>query len=249
MSVYRYHIDSMEQFRARFQRASALIGLNSGIRELDRLLGFIPKGNIVFIKGSKSRRHILELLCLRSIIQYQNYCIFVDGGNCFDPYLLSELSTASKENSKEVLSRIMISRAFTCHQLASLVKETAKVTKTFPANLVAVSDMLHLFTDPESEVDDYEIEMILPRMLEHLKNMAAKGAIVAVTSDAGNRWLDRMVESCSNIVLTINDDKEIVRVTLEKHPSQRNSSAELKLKDELAATKPMTIEPWLVADG
>ena len=169
MSVYRYHIDSMEQFRARFQRASALIGLNSGIRELDRLLGFIPKGNIVFIKGSKSRRHILELLCLRSIIQYQNYCIFVDGGNGFDPYLLSELAAASKENPKEVLSRIMISRAFTCHQLASLVKETAKVTKTFPANLVAVSDMLHLFTDPESEVDDYEIEMILPKMLEHLK--------------------------------------------------------------------------------
>jgi hypothetical protein len=139
----------------------------------------------------------------------------------------------------------MISRAFTCHQLASLVKETAKVAKTFSANLVVVSDMLHLFTDAESEVDNYEIEMILPRMLERLKNMAGDGTTVAVTSDANNRWLDRMVESCSDIVLAINDDKEIIHVTLEKHPLQHKGSAELKLKHELPETKPMTIEPWL----
>jgi hypothetical protein len=126
-----------------------------------------------------------------------------------------------------------------------LVKEAKKVAKTFPANLVAVSDMLHLFTDPESEVDDYEIEMILPTMLECMKNMAGNGTIVAVTSDANNRWLDRMVESFSNIVLAINDDKEIIHVTLEKHPLQHKGSAELKLKHELPETKPMTIEPWL----
>lgn len=245
MSVYRYRIEPVEQYRARFQRASALVGLNSGVRELDSLLGFIPKGSIVFIKGSRSRKHILELLCLRSIVQYQNYCIFVDGGNGFDPYLISGLATESREHPREVLGRIMISRAFTCHQLASLVKETEAVAKTFPANLVAVSDMLHLFTDPESEVEQYEIEMILPLMLGHLKKMAGKGAIVIVTSDAGNRWLDRMVESCSSIVLTIDDDKEIVRVTLEKHPSQRNGSTELKLRHELQTAKPMTIEPWL----
>ncbi len=249
MSVYRYRIDSAEQYRARFQPASALVGLNSGIRELDRLLGFISKGSIVFVKGSKSRKYILELFCLRSILQYQNYCIFVDGGNGFDPYLLSALATSNRERPKEVLSRIMISRAFTCHQLASLVKETAKIAKTFPVNLVAVSDMLHIFTDPESEVDDYEIEMILPKMLECLKTMASKGAIVAITSDASNRWLDRMVESCSSIVLTVDDDGETVHVTLEKHPSQCNGSAELKLNHESPTTKPMTIEPWLMANG
>ncbi len=249
MSVYRYRIDSAEQYRARFQRASALVGLNSGIRELDRLLGFISKGSIVFIKGSKSRKHILELFCLRSVTQYQNYCIFVDGGNGFAPYLLSELATASGEHTKEVLNRIMISRAFTCHQLASLVKETASIAKTFPANLVAVSDILHLFTDPESEIDNYEIEMILSKILEHLKKMASNGTIVAVTADASNRWFDRMIESCSDIVLTINDDREIVHVTLEKHPLQHKGSAELKLKQELPTMKPMTIEPWLMTDG
>ncbi|MGH9910745.1 MAG: hypothetical protein ACRD32_08895, partial [Nitrososphaerales archaeon] len=161
------------------------------------------------------------------------------------PYLLSELATTSREHPKEVLSRIMMSRAFTCHQLASLVKETASIAKTFPANMVAVSDMLHLFTDPESEVDDYEIEMILPKMLGYLKNLAGGGVIVTVTSDASNHWLDRMVESYSDIVLAVNDDKDAVRVALEKHPCQHKGSAEIKLKQELQATKPMTIEPWL----
>lgn len=236
-------------YQIRFRRASALVGLNSGVKELDRLLGFVQKGSMVYVKGSKSRKHILESFCLRSIIQYQNYCIFVDGGNGFDPYLLAELATSIEEQPTEILSRIMISRAFTCHQLASLVKETANVTQTFPTNLMVVSDILHLFTDPESEVDDCEIEMILPAMLEYLKNFASKGAIVAITSDASNPWLDRIVESCSDIVLAINDDGETIHVTLEKHPLQRKGSAEIKLNRELREAKPETLESWLTTDG
>lgn len=225
------------------------MGLNSGIAELDKLLGFIPKGNAVFINGSRSRKYILELFCLRSIKQYRNYCIFIDGGNSFDPYLLSKL--VRKENPKEVLSRVIISRAFTCHQLASLIiKETEKIVQRYPTDLIAVSDILHLFTDPESrsDIDEYEIEMILPVILKSLKKLSSN-AIVTITSDSKNEWLSRMIESYSEIVLTVNDDKERVSIILEKHPSHRKASTELTLHDKQYTVERETIEPWLMVNG
>lgn len=242
-------IDSRKYFPVKFHNASALMGLNSGIAELDKLLGFIPKGNVVFIKGSRSRKHILELFCLRSITQYHNYCVFIDGGNSFDPYLLSKL--VRKEKPKEVLSRIIISRAFTCHQLASLLmKETEKTVQRYPTDLIAVSDILHLFTDPESrsDIDEYEIEMILPMMLKSIKKLSSN-ATVAITSDASNEWLSRMVESYSDIVLAVNYGKERVGVILEKHPSYRKASAELTLHDKPYTVERETIEPWLMVNG
>jgi hypothetical protein len=236
------------RFPNRFQTASSLIGLNSRIAKLDNLVGFIPKGNVVFIRGTRSRKHILELFFLRAIQQYQNYCIFIDGGNSFDPYLLAKL--VKKENPREVLSRIMISRGFTCHQLAHLIiKETENILHTFSANLVAVSDMLHLFTDPESDIEQNEIEFILPKMLKVLKNIAKRGIIVMVTSDNSNTWLNRMVESYSDIVLEANDDNDIVHTTLTKHPSRKTTFTEFMLKDKPETTKPTTIEPWLMVNG
>ncbi len=245
-----YHADLLKRFPVKFQNASALIGLNSGIAELDKLLGFIPKGKIVFIKGSRSRKHILELFCLRSIVQYHNYCIIIDGGNSFDPYLLSKLAPI-KENPKEVLSRVIISRAFTCHQLASLIiQETAKIVDMFPTNFIAVSDMIHLFTDPESDIDEYEIEMMLPMMFKSLHYLANhKDAIVAVTSDTTNIWLTRMVESYSDIILTVNDYTERVNVTLDKHPLRQMASTELTLKHKPNIVKSATIERWLMING
>ncbi|MGH9876296.1 MAG: hypothetical protein ACRD5H_01545 [Nitrososphaerales archaeon] len=229
--------------------------MNSRITKLDNLIGYIQKGKVVFIKGTRSRKHILELFCLRSIIQYQNYCIFIDGGNSFDPYLLSKLATVSKENPKEVLSRVIISRAFTCHQLASLIiNEADNIINTFPANFIAVSDILHLFTDPESDVDSYEIEMILPTMLKCIHDLAnRRNAVAVVTSNTNNEWLNRMVESYSDIILTINDNKEIVHVALNKHPSRQNASVEFNKNELTLQNKPIiqheTIEPWLIANG
>ena len=241
-------------FAVKFQSASAMIGLNARIVKLDNLLGFIQKGNVLFIKGTRSRKHILELFCLRSIIQYQNYCIFIDGGNSFDPYLLSKLATISKENPKEVLSRVIISRAFTCHQLASLINEADNIINTFPTNFIAVSDILHLFTDPESDIDNYEIEMILPKMLKCIHDLASRrNVIAAVTSNTNNEWLNRMVESYSDIVLEVNDNKEIVNIKLNKHPIRHNTSIEFTINELTLQNTPdikhETIEPWLMVNG
>ncbi len=249
-----FRADSSKYFPLKFQRASSLMGLYSGIEELDKMLGFINKGQVVFIEGSHSRKHLLELFCLRSILQYNNYCIFVDVGNSFDPYLLAKL--VKRKEPKEVLNKIIISRAFTVHQLAYLIiNETTKIIDLYPSNLVAVSDLLHLFTDPESDIDRNEIEFILPRILKSLNSLTnQKDAIVVVTSDTKNCWLNRMVESYSNIVLTVNDDRENVRINLDKHPTKTQTFLDLTLNDLMLNSKaeerrPLTLEQWAMVNG
>src|SRR5574341_146440 len=150
--------------RSKFQTASSMIGLNSRISKLDNLVGFIPKGKVVFIEGTRSRKHILEVFCLRALIQYQNYCIFVDGGNGFDPYLLSKLATINRENPREILSRVIISRAFTCHQLASLINDVENRRDTI-AMITSdeknewLSGMVELYSDIILRVHENKVEL------------------------------------------------------------------------------------------
>lgn len=237
--------------RSKFQTASSMIGLNSRISKLDNLVGFIPKGKVVFIEGTRSRKHILEVFCLRALIQYQNYCIFVDGGNGFDPYLLSKLATINRENPREILSRVIISRAFTCHQLASLINDVERIVNTFPTSFIAISDITHLFTDPDSDIDSYEIEMILPKMLKCIADLAnRRDTIAMITSDEKNEWLSGMVELYSDIILRVHENK----VELNKHPTRPNASIEfasndLTLQNKPEIEQPLTMESWLIVNG
>lgn len=231
------------------------MGLSSGIKKLDKLIGFIPRGKVVFVQGLRLRKHILELFCLRSITQYQNYCIFIDGANSFDPYLLSKLANIMKQNPKEVLNKIILSRAFTCHQLASLILHETEIIERFPTHLIAISDLLHLFKDPESDIENYEVEIILTKIVKHLNDIVKeKNVIVVITSDFANEWLSRIIESYSDIVLTVKDQKETVHISLDKHEFHPNGSIQLTFEDLtlqncLRKENRETIEPWLMAYG
>ena len=240
------HIELSRQFPIEYQRASELLGLSSGITELDRLLGFIEKGKIIFVKGG-SRKYFLELFCLRAILQYRNYCLFIDGYNSFDPYLLSNL-VGKQEKPKEVLSKIILSRAFTCHQLASLIiRELKNIIHIFPSTFIAISDMLHMFTDPESDVHYDETKKIVTKMLKSIRNLASRNnAIMMITSDVDNDSLNAMMECCADTVLTVHG-KKVTHVTFDKHYLHQNISIDLTLAKKPATVT--TIEPWLMANG
>jgi hypothetical protein len=49
--------------------------------------------------------------------------VFVDGGNSFDPYSVAEIARNYGLDSRAVLERIYVSRAFTAYQLSSLILE------------------------------------------------------------------------------------------------------------------------------
>ena len=85
---------------------------------LDTLQGTGEAGWIAVLCGDDAS-HSLALLLAAS--RAANRPILVlDGGNRFDPYLLSDLARTSGMGPDLLLSRILVSRAFTCHQLHRL---------------------------------------------------------------------------------------------------------------------------------
>ncbi len=107
--------------------------------------------------------------------------LFIDGGNIFSPYLLADYARRLGLSPRTVLENVRASRAFTCHQLKTLVTEKVKVaTLAYDAYLVIVTDAAFLFQD--SEVKPREAYAIFDRMAACLKQLSRNLDIMVVVT-------------------------------------------------------------------
>ena len=110
--------------------------------------------------------------------------LLIDGGNIFSPYLLADYARRLGLSPRTVLENIRASRAFTCHQLETLVTEKVKVaTLAYDAYLVIVTDATFLFQD--SAVKPEEAYAIFDHMSICLKKLSRNlDVIVVVTTSS-----------------------------------------------------------------
>ncbi|MBI4537487.1 MAG: hypothetical protein HY712_05975 [candidate division NC10 bacterium] len=74
--------------------------------------------------------------------------LYVDGANAFDPYILSRLAREAGQPPKAIMQRLRLARAFTCHQLETLLVERLPgAIAHFRPGLVVISGWSHLFHD------------------------------------------------------------------------------------------------------
>ena len=105
--------------------------------------------------GSNNRNYtniLMTRLSIRSLLSKRQggvgspYVITVDAGNSLDFYQYVNFARQYCLDIKEILQRIIVSRAFTVYQLADLIiNELPKVIKQFDTRLVVVSDLLDMF--------------------------------------------------------------------------------------------------------
>jgi len=94
-----------------------------------------------------------------------------DGGNRFDGYFVARLARRLTPQPRAVLSRMRLSRAFTCFQLAELIENTP--TDSSP---LFVLDLLNTFYD--ESVPPRDVERLLARVVAQLKRLAAIGPVI-----------------------------------------------------------------------
>ena len=106
-------------------------------------------------------------------IQQGSPVVFVDGGNSFDPYLVAEFARWNRIDPKKFLGKIYVSRAFTAHQLYSLIMERIEdFAESVRARLVAVSDIASpLF---HKDVPDCEAKELFLKIVVKLSEIATK---------------------------------------------------------------------------
>jgi hypothetical protein len=100
------------------------------------------------------------------------YVVIVDAGNSLDFYQFVEFIRQYGLDIKETLQRIVVSRAFTVHQLTNLIiNELPNIIRQLDTCLIIVPDLLHMFThDPN--IDRKEAKYLIKEIVSTIRKIA-----------------------------------------------------------------------------
>ena len=105
--------------------------------------------------------------------------VAVDGANRFDPYEISKAARARGGDGREALSRIRVSRAFTCHQMEALLSSRLpEALSRFDARLALILGLPETFAD--ADVPFAEASRVFRNCLSALRTLARGGTRVVL---------------------------------------------------------------------
>ena len=161
----------------------------SGIRELDNLISGFKSGEVTLISGDSALvSNIPNQVCVNTYRTFRDSVVYIDGGVCADPYRISSYARAMELDAKEVLENILVSRAFTLHQLTSIIQDRLEdiIIRKSPRVLIVGSFPLLFF---DSDVESKEAQVLLRSNLHKIKELTKKYDLVTVFTNFGSSVL------------------------------------------------------------
>ncbi|MBI5576304.1 MAG: hypothetical protein HY896_08065 [Deltaproteobacteria bacterium] len=143
-----------------------------------------PRGKLAGIFGEGACPLALRALA-RPLLRGEPV-VAVDGGNRFDPYAIGKAAAALGGSGREALSRIRVSRAFTCHQMeALLVRKLPAALSRYDARLALILGLPETFTD--ADVPYAEACRLFRSCLSALRRISMEGVRVVLVGKAAPR--------------------------------------------------------------
>jgi len=210
--------------------------LTFGIKELDTLFEGLRCGQFNVFHGSMKCHVLSELLCVRSQLPdamggLESSVIFLDGGNLFDPYLISETARLNGLDPEETLKNIWISRAFTSYQMTALITERlSQILDREKSRLVVISEATTLYCD--ADIGSAEAKKTFNYVTLYLWNLVReRNIILLVTSSSSSskrkRCLEQYLLGRADVAARVETGNPHIKIFLEKHPSRALASSEL----------------------
>ncbi|MGI0019756.1 MAG: hypothetical protein ACREAY_04740 [Nitrososphaera sp.] len=173
-----------------FQIARAGPVLTLDLRALDDFFLGFRAGDMLFITGPQENM-LASRLCVRALLPakrggLESPVVFIDAGNNSDVYQCVNFARQYGLDIKKVLDGIIVSRAFTIHQLTELIaRDLYKVVRQFRARLVVISGLLTMFQqDPMT--DEKEAERLLGHILAAIRETLQDAVVIVTTRDLEN---------------------------------------------------------------
>lgn len=119
------------------------------------------------------------------------YCI--DGGNLFDPYKLTAAARSLGLDPMALLERILVSRAYTCHQLVAAVEELlADAARRDPGAAGAILGVDYLFLNDDIAIE--ERRHLYGRILDEAARLSRAGMPLLITflGEIESWWVRRL---------------------------------------------------------
>lgn len=209
-----------------------------GVPILESVFPGFTFGDFAILKGSAAS-FMSFLFSVRSQLPVgrgglDSSVVFIDGGNSFDPYLVAEIARNYGLDSRSVLEKIYIARAFTVYQLSSLILEKLEpLLRRKRCRLLLISDITSLFLDknvPKTEVKD-----LFTKTCSKLSEIALKKNLIVFASYFPVRkfkqdlFLKAILLSKSSFLVEFRKRGEILTFTLEDHPRFKSFTIDFTL--------------------
>src|SRR3990172_4229749 len=158
--------------------------LTPSIPVLDRLLGGFEAGRLTLIdSGADYVFHLTSLLCVRAVME-GGEVVFVDGGNSVDPHGIARIAGRAGLARRGGLPRVHVARAFTCHQMATiLMEQLGGKVRDSGASLVVLSCLPELYLDEDVSLS--EAHQLFLRSMRAVKRVVEDRDVVGVATNAG----------------------------------------------------------------
>lgn len=183
--------------------------LKTSLPRLDSFLSF-QSGITLIDCSSPFLFDFLAFLCVRSILEFDDNVIFVDGGNSINPYTIASLSKRNDLSKDYVLSKIKVCRAFTAYQLSTILDNLGEAVEEYNPSSLIVSCISDLFLD--KDIKRNEAKILLRRGLWNIKSLTRKYDLISIlTTKSFQRFkgifnVDRIIK--------IESKKKCLRITL-----------------------------------
>jgi len=171
-------------------RAIERPALTTSIPTLDRILGSFEAGKVTLIdSGSDFVYHLTTLLCVRAVMEGHEV-VFLDGGNSVDPHGMVAIAKRAGIAREEVLPRVHVARAFTCHQMTTLILDMLdKKLKETQAGLAIFACLPTMYLD--EDVERSEAHQLFQRSLRSVRRTVEEREVVGLVTNAGLAKLNR----------------------------------------------------------
>lgn len=132
----------------------------------------LQAGKILAIQGDAATVSTL-LISMAVKLQERSKVLYIDSAHTFNPAFLKESYHKSTAFS---LTRILVSRPFTCDQLACIVNKLEQAVRETRAKSIIISSLDGLFFDQDADEKDAVFQ--LSRIMENLLLLAKRRGIV-----------------------------------------------------------------------
>jgi hypothetical protein len=190
--------------------------------ELLDLPGF-PAGKPVrrvLIAGARPESLTIYLSVFAAVRGFE--VLVADGANAFDPYVVSRFAKKEGLPPDELLKKIWIARAFTCHQLATLVRERLESrVSAEKASLVVLLGPCTLFLD--EDVPGEEAALLFRKTLVSVQRMSQRGIFFLMSQsfsrvNTKRSFLLRELTEAAEAVLKLKPEADTLQVFMDKPP-------------------------------
>src|SRR5712691_5463131 len=164
--------------------------LVTSVPTLDRILGSFEAGKITLVdSGSNFVFHLTTLLCVRAVMEGHEV-VFLDGGNSVDPHSMVALGKRAGLTREEILPRVHVARAFTCHQMTTLILDMLdRKIRESGAGMAVLACLPEMFLDEDVEVG--EAHQLFQRSMRSIRRTIAEREVVGLMTNAGLAKLHR----------------------------------------------------------